>query len=84
MGDVEMTDRSKDFVKHWQSKYVHNVPGLKNLPGHVHRLADRFKADAREAGISEAELSDAVGDINDYLARAYEDVHYPEMGFKGF
>jgi hypothetical protein len=79
-----MTDKSKQFALNWKSENVRNVPGLKNLPRHVDRLTDRFKADASAAGISEAELSDAVGNIGDYLFCAYERVHYPELGFKSF
>ena len=76
--------RSKEFALNWKSENVRNVPGLKNLPCHVDRLADRFKADASAAGISEAELLDAVGNIYSYLSREYENVHNPEHGFKGF
>jgi hypothetical protein len=76
--------KSKEFALNWKSENVRNVPGLKNLQRHVDRLADRFKADARAAGITEAELLDAVGNIDSYLFREYETVHYPEHGFKGF
>jgi hypothetical protein len=67
-----MTDKAGNFSEEWVSANVTNVPGLEDLPREIERLACLMTADARDAGISGGEIYRAVGDIDEYLTRAYE------------
>jgi hypothetical protein len=67
-----MTETAGKFVAEWISANVANVPGLEDLPREVERLACQMTADARQAGISGGEINRAVGDIDEFLTRAYE------------
>ncbi|HEY4078925.1 MAG TPA: hypothetical protein VGM26_18495 [Rhizomicrobium sp.] len=67
-----MTETAGKFVEGWVSANVTNVPGLEDLPREIERLACLMTADARDAGISGGEIDRAVGDIDEFLTRAYE------------
>jgi hypothetical protein len=70
----ERTDKAGNFIREWISSNVYNVPGLTDLPREVERLAAQITSDARLAGISGGDLDRAVGDIDDYLTGAYENL----------
>jgi len=80
--DILSSDLVKEFVRSWVSENVHNVPGLENPKDEISRLSAKLIADARLHRISEQELAERVGDIEDLLAAAYENVHDPEAGFR--
>jgi hypothetical protein len=67
-----MTENAGKFAEGWVSANVTNVPGLEDLPREIERLACLMTADARESGISGGDIDRAVGDLDDYLTRAYE------------
>jgi hypothetical protein len=67
-----MMDKAGEFARGWVSANVANVPGLEDLPREIERLACLMTSDARDAGISGGEIDRAVGDIDDFLTRAYE------------
>jgi hypothetical protein len=67
-----MTETAGKFVEGWVCANVTNVPGLEDLPREIERLACLMTADARDAGISGREIERAVGDIDEFLTRAYE------------
>jgi hypothetical protein len=71
------------FAESWVSKNVHNAPGVESVADEVARLRPGFIAAARARGISLEALDEAVGDIDDYLTNAYENVHDPEAGHRG-
>ena len=64
----------QNFVNDWVAQNVRSVKGLSNVPSEVNRLAASMTGDARVLGISGGELHQAVGDIDDYLTKQYEQV----------
>ncbi len=70
----EPTDKCGNFIREWISSNVYNVPGLVDLPREIERLAAQITSDARLAGISGGDIARAVGDIDDYLTGAYENL----------
>jgi hypothetical protein len=70
----ERTDKAGNFIREWISSNVYNVPGMADLPREVERLAAQITSDARLAGISGGDLARAVGDIDDFLTGAYENL----------
>lgn len=76
----ERTDKAGNFVREWISSNVYNVPGMADLPREVERLAAQITSDARLAGISGRDLARAVGDIDDYLTAACENLIPVETG----
>jgi hypothetical protein len=70
----ERTDKAGNFIREWISSNVYNVPGVVDLPREVERLAAQITSDARLAGISGGDLARAVGDIDDFLTDAYENL----------
>jgi hypothetical protein len=70
-----MSVRSDAFVKRWVSLNVHNVPGLTDLRAEVVRLALKLFFDATLQRITGKELADSMGDVREFLADAYENVH---------
>jgi hypothetical protein len=70
-----MSVRSDAFVKRWVTENVHTVPGLTDLHGEMVRLAAKLFTDAGAVGITGKELADSVGDVREFLADAYENVH---------
>ena len=67
-----MNENAGKFVAEWVSANVTNVPGLEDLSREIERLACLITADAREIGISGGDIDRAVGDIDEFLTRAYE------------
>jgi len=67
-----MNENAGKFVEEWVSANVTNVPGLEDLSREIERLACLMTADAREIGISGGDIDRAVGDIDEFLTRAYE------------
>ena len=67
----------RNFVNDWVAQNVRSVKGLSNVPSEVNRLAASMTGDARVLGISGGELHGAVGDIDDYLTKQYEQVSEP-------
>jgi hypothetical protein len=70
----DQTEKAGNFAREWISSNVYNVPGLADLPREIERLASQITSDARLLGISGGDLARAVGDIDDYLTGAYENV----------
>jgi hypothetical protein len=70
----ERTDKAGNFIRDWISSNVYNVPGMADLPREIERLAAQITSDARLAEISGGDLARAVGDIDDYLTGAYENL----------
>lgn len=62
----------ENFVKNWVAENVRNVPGLASIPSEVDRLAAGMTGAARAQGITGSDLNRALGDIDDYLTREYE------------
>jgi len=62
----------QNFVTGWVTQNVRGVKGVSNVPSEVDRLAASLTGDARELGISGGDLNRAVGDIDDYLTKRYE------------
>jgi hypothetical protein len=77
-----VTNKTDQFVKAWIAGNVHHVPDLEDLPCEVDRLSAKLTADARAVGIRGVELSRSVGDIDDYLTNAYEQVRDPKSEFQ--
>jgi len=77
-----MNSKIEEFVTGWKSDNIHNMPGLESLHDEIARLTKKLIEDAAKVGITEIELSRSVGDIGDFLAHAYENVHDPEEGFR--
>ena len=78
-----MSKRSDEFVKAWVGQNVHTIPGLDDFHGEAERLTDSLIVDAQSAGLSVSELQETTGDIEDFMLNAYEQIHDPELGFKG-
>lgn len=73
----------EQFLDSWISRNVHNVPGLSNtadLDQEIARLKAMLIADGAANGFSLDALEQAVGDFEDYLTPAYENVHDPDAG----
>ncbi|HWA91179.1 MAG TPA: hypothetical protein VG889_14170 [Rhizomicrobium sp.] len=80
-----MRHQLEQFAQDWVSDNVHNIPGLSeaaDLDREVARLKTKFITDAATRGIPAKDLEAAVGDFDDFLTAAYENVHDPELGFK--
>lgn len=76
-----MTSRSDEFVKAWVSRNVHPVPGLEDYGSHVADLAAQLSDDANAAGIGEDELTQTVGDIDNFMTNEYEQIQDTTLGF---
>ncbi len=70
--NAAQAEKIENFAQDWILSNVANVPDLPDLAREVDRLASKMTADARQAGISGGELARAVGDIDEYLTREYE------------
>jgi len=77
-----MKTYSENFVQNWVSANVQNIPGLDNYREEVKRLSAALLTDARKAGIKRAALTRTVGDMDDHMTYAYENVIDPELGLK--
>ena len=77
-----MTDTAR-ALEEWISANVHNIPGLHDAEGfdaEVARLRAKLEKDLAELIPS---IEEELGDLDDLLTAAYENVHDPELGFKG-
>ena len=77
-----MSARAKEFAEAWVSKNVHNEPLAygDDYDPHIRGLLDGLLADASNAGIEKEELESAIGDLEDYVAGAFERVFDPTVG----
>jgi hypothetical protein len=77
-----MTARAKEFAETWVSKNVHNesLAYGDDYDPHILGLLDRLLHDASKAGIKKEELEFAIGDLEHYVAGAFERVFDPTAG----
>jgi hypothetical protein len=78
----EMSDRSDAFVKAWVSDNVHSIPRLEDYSGEISALVRQLISEAEAAGIGGDELVEAVGDADDYMTSAFQQVQDGELGFR--
>jgi hypothetical protein len=67
-----MSRRSDVFVKAWVSENVRNDGD--DYTSEIAALVHQMSSDAEAAGIEEDELEESVGDVDDFLTKAFEEV----------
>lgn len=74
--------RGEVLFDQWAQENVHNIPGLSeadDLKAEVARLRAKLERDLPN---DLAQVEEDMGDLDDALQAAYENVHDPELGFK--
>jgi hypothetical protein len=80
MGILNMTEDAKAFVEHWVEDNIH--PTGYEPEGDATEARKAMLAcfrDADRAGISRRSIQDAIGDLQEYMVKAIENVNDAEV-----
>lgn len=74
--------RAREAFQVWTAENIHNVPGVwdrEAMDAEMKRLRAQLE---RDLPVLLAEIEEELGELDDLLLEAYENVYDPETGFQ--